>query len=38
MDQWLDGKTGDPVDVWLDRLGLVANEKANYYAGKTVDW
>ncbi|WP_312191181.1 SusC/RagA family TonB-linked outer membrane protein [Sphingobacterium sp.] len=39
-DQWIaDGnKDGDPVDIWLDRLGLVANEKANYYAGKTEDW
>ena len=40
FDQWLSGgnKDLDPVDIWLDRLGLVANEKANYMAGKTVDW
>jgi len=40
MDEWLSGGNADadPVDIWLDRLGLVANEKANYLAGKTVDW
>ncbi|MEO6522165.1 MAG: SusC/RagA family TonB-linked outer membrane protein [Mucilaginibacter sp.] len=38
--QWmaLTGATGDPVDVWLTRLGLFANEKANYMAGKVTDW
>jgi len=38
ITQWLNGQTGDPVDLWLNRLGLVANEKANYLAGKTEDW
>jgi TonB-linked SusC/RagA family outer membrane protein len=38
LTQWLNGQTGDPVDLWLNRLGLVANEKANYLAGKTEDW
>ncbi|MEZ2337731.1 SusC/RagA family TonB-linked outer membrane protein [Mucilaginibacter sp. RCC_168] len=40
VDQWmaLTKATGDPVDQWLSRLGLVANERANYMAGKTVDW
>lgn len=39
MTQWLNGQTTtDPVDLWLNRLGLVANEKANYLAGKTVNW
>lgn len=38
MEQWLNGKAGDPTDIWLDRLGLLANEKANYYAGKTENW
>lgn len=43
LDQWLNLKPTDPVPtdlvgVWLGRLGLVANEKANYMAGKTVDW
>jgi TonB-linked SusC/RagA family outer membrane protein len=38
--QWmaLTGATGDPVDQWLQRLGLVANERTNYFAGKTEDW
>ncbi|MET1055172.1 MAG: SusC/RagA family TonB-linked outer membrane protein [Pedobacter sp.] len=38
ISQWLNGQTGDPVDLWLNRLGLVANEKANYLAGKTINW
>ncbi|WP_129715272.1 SusC/RagA family TonB-linked outer membrane protein [Pedobacter sp. SYP-B3415] len=38
LTQWLNGQTGDPVDLWLNRLGLVANEKANYLAGNTVNW
>ncbi|GAB2698609.1 TonB-dependent receptor [Mucilaginibacter koreensis] len=38
--QWLalTGATGDPVDQWLTRLGLVGNERANYFAGNTIDW
>lgn len=38
LTQWLNNQTGDPVDLWLNRLNLVANEKANYLAGKTVNW
>jgi TonB-linked SusC/RagA family outer membrane protein len=38
MDQWLDGRTGDPVDIWLDRLGLKPVEIANYKAGETINW
>jgi TonB-linked SusC/RagA family outer membrane protein len=38
MTQWLNGQTGDPVDLWLNRLGLTANEKSNYLSGKTVNW
>ncbi|MGN8067636.1 SusC/RagA family TonB-linked outer membrane protein [Mucilaginibacter sp. SG564] len=40
VDQWmaLTGATGDPVDQWLSRLGLVPNERANYVADKTIDW
>lgn len=38
MDQWLNGQAGDPIDLWLNRLGLLANEKANYLAGKTENW
>ncbi|MBB5394155.1 SusC/RagA family TonB-linked outer membrane protein [Mucilaginibacter sp. AK015] len=38
LDQFLSGATGDPVDVYLQRLGLFANEIANYKAGKVTDW
>jgi len=38
ISQWLNGQSGDPVDLWLNRLGLTANEKANYLAGKTTNW
>ncbi len=38
MDQWYNGQSGDPVNLWLGRLGLLANEQSNYLAGKTVDW
>ncbi len=39
MTQWLNGQTTtNPTDLWLTRLGLVANERANYVAGNTVDW
>ncbi|WP_240432012.1 SusC/RagA family TonB-linked outer membrane protein [Pedobacter chitinilyticus] len=39
ITQWLNGQTtADPVDLWLNRLGLTANEKANYMAGKTTNW
>ncbi|MEO5997855.1 MAG: SusC/RagA family TonB-linked outer membrane protein [Chitinophagaceae bacterium] len=38
MDQWLDGSAGDPQDIWLSRIGLLSIEKANYAAGKSVDW
>ena len=38
MDMWLDGKTGDPIDIWLGRLGFGSIELVNYHAGKYVDW
>jgi TonB-linked SusC/RagA family outer membrane protein len=39
MEQWLNGQTTtNPTDLWLTRLGLLANEKANYADGKTVNW
>lgn len=39
-EEWLSGGNAeaDPVDIWLDRLGLVANERANYHAGKVTNW
>ncbi|MDR1090243.1 MAG: SusC/RagA family TonB-linked outer membrane protein [Prevotella sp.] len=38
MDMWMDGKTGNPEDIWLSRLGLGSLEIANYKAGKSIDW
>lgn len=40
VDEWMarTNASGDPVEQWLSRLGLVANEIANYKAGKTIDW
>ncbi|MGV3642430.1 MAG: SusC/RagA family TonB-linked outer membrane protein, partial [Adhaeribacter sp.] len=38
LASWLDGATGDPTDVWLQRLGFNPIEITNYKAGKTVDW
>lgn len=39
LTQWLNGQTStNPTDLWLSRLGLLTNEKNNYYAGKTEDW
>ena len=40
VDEWLayDGSEGDPVEVWLTRLGLKPVEIENYKAGKTVNW
>ena len=38
MTQWRDGRAGDSIDIWLDRLGLRPVEIANYKAGKTIDW
>lgn len=39
LTQWLNGQTStNPTDLWLSRLGLLANEKANYLAGKETDW
>ena len=30
--------TGDPVDIWLNRLRLTTVEIKNYKAGNIVDW
>ena len=40
VDQWkaLTGATGDPVDIWLNRLRLTNVEVKNYKAGNIVDW
>jgi TonB-linked SusC/RagA family outer membrane protein len=38
VEQFMNGATGDPNTVWLQRLGLFPNEIANYQAGKVTDW
>lgn len=40
IDQWkaYDNSQGDPVDIWLTRLKLLAIERDNYKKGKTIDW
>ncbi|MCJ8211062.1 SusC/RagA family TonB-linked outer membrane protein [Mucilaginibacter sp. RS28] len=38
LTQFMNGATGDPTTVWLQRLGLFANEISNYQNGKTIDW
>jgi len=38
LAQFLNGATGDPTTVWLQRLGLFPNEIANYQAGNVTDW
>jgi len=36
--QWRETRTGDLVDIWLDRLALKPIEIKNYKANKTVNW
>jgi len=39
LEQWRNNnQKEDIVDIWLDRLGLVGNEKANYRDGKLTNW
>lgn len=40
LDKWkaYDKSQGDPVDIWLTRLKLLAIERDNYKKGKTIDW
>ncbi len=40
LDDWLayDNSSGDPVDVWLTRLGMRPVEIANYKDGITTNW
>jgi TonB-linked SusC/RagA family outer membrane protein len=40
VDEWkaLTGATGDPVDIWLNRLRMFPVEIANYKANRTTDW
>ena len=40
VDEWkaLTGATGDPIDVWLNRLRFTAVEIKNYKNGTPTDW
>lgn len=40
VEDWLayDGSKGDPVSIWLQRLGMREVEIANYKAGRSVNW
>src|SRR5690606_9702900 len=38
MDEWRDGLSGEPLDIWLSRLGLRPLEIENYKAGNSIDW
>ncbi|HZG24868.1 MAG TPA: SusC/RagA family TonB-linked outer membrane protein, partial [Chitinophagaceae bacterium] len=40
IDAWkaYDKSQGEPLDIWLTRLKLLAIERDNYKKGKTVDW
>lgn len=35
---WRDGSTGELLDIWLPRLGLLPVEIKNYKAGTPTDW
>ena len=35
---WMDGASGNPMSVWLNRLEMTGTEISNYLAGNTVDW
>jgi TonB-linked SusC/RagA family outer membrane protein len=38
LTQYMGSSTGDPVNVYLQRVGLFANEISNYQAGKVTNW
>lgn len=38
LNTWMDGASGNPVDVWLTRLELSEIEIKNYKLGKYIDW
>lgn len=40
MNDWLayDALTGDPDEIWLQRIGLFDKERQNYFKGRTYDW
>lgn len=38
LANWMDGATGNPTSVWLNRLEMTGTEISNYLAGNTTDW
>ena len=40
LEEWeaLGTGGGEPVEIWLGRLGLAGNEIQNYIEGNTIDW
>lgn len=40
LEDWLayDASSGDPVEVWLQRLNMKQVEIENYQAGRSIDW
>jgi len=40
LEDWkaYDGSQGEPVDIWLRRIGLSQPERDNYAKGQTTDW
>ena len=40
LDEWraMSSDTGTDEEIWLSRLGLFDQEKANYFDGRTYDW
>jgi TonB-linked SusC/RagA family outer membrane protein len=38
MTQWRDGRVGDSIDIWLDRLALKPIEIKNYKENKQINW
>src|SRR5690606_9984311 len=40
IEEWLafDASSGDPVEVWLQRLNMKQVEIENYKAGRSIDW
>lgn len=37
-EMWRDGSTGELIDIWLPRLGLLPVEVKNYKAGTPTEW
>lgn len=38
LSTWMGTDTGNPTEIWLNRLRMTNTEIDNYLAGRTVDW